>query len=78
MLIAQTDMFNPKEIEILAADNSRGGPFRSVGKCTMVNAVVADSRYQRCDLPETTARYVKIKLISTYHFINGRICRRFV
>jgi len=68
MLIAQTDMFNPKEIEILAADNSRGGPFRSVGKCTMVNAVVADSRYQRCDLPETTARYVKIKLISTYHF----------
>jgi hypothetical protein len=27
-----------------------------------------ETRYQECELPATTARYVKLKVLSSYHF----------
>jgi hypothetical protein len=68
ILIKGTDAFNPKEIEILAGDDWPDGTFRTVNKCNFMNQLMLEARYQQCVFPETTARYVKIKLLSSFHF----------
>jgi len=68
VLIKGTDSFNPKEIEVLAGDEGPNGSFRSIGKCALVNRLLFETRYQECELAPTTARYVKLKFVSSYHF----------
>ena len=68
VLIVGQDDHNPAQIEILVADDSPTGVFRSVGKFQLVNAKIVKSPYQELSIPETTAKYVKIKVLqSTYH-----------
>lgn len=68
ILIKGTDEFNPKEIEILAGNDWPDGTFRPVTKCTFMNQLMMEARYQQCGFPETTARFVKIRLLSSFHF----------
>ncbi len=53
-----------KDFELLAADNSPTGDYRSLGKFTTVNARMLKSPYQAFGFPETTARYLKVRLLS--------------
>jgi hypothetical protein len=56
---------NLKEYELLVADESMAGPFRSVRKCETVNAKVLPKKgYQECSFPAETAKYLKVKLLS--------------
>jgi tetratricopeptide (TPR) repeat protein len=68
VLIAGTNGFNPKQIDVLAGDEGPRGSFRPVGKCMLVNRLLFETRYQECDLAPTTARYVKLKIMASYHF----------
>ncbi len=68
VLIAASNDLNPKEIEVLAGDEGATGSFRPVGKCTLTNRLLFETRYQECELSTTTARYVKLKVLSSYHF----------
>jgi tetratricopeptide (TPR) repeat protein len=68
VLIAASSEVNPKEIEVLAGDEGATGSFRSVGKCTLTNRLLFETRYQECELPPTTARFVKLKVLSSYHY----------
>jgi hypothetical protein len=56
----------PKEIELLVSDDLPPGTFRSIGKVTVTNALKVKELYQRFPLDETTARYVKIKILSIF------------
>jgi hypothetical protein len=56
----------PKEIELLVADDSPTGTFRSIGKITVTDALIVKTPYQEFPLPETMAKYVKIKILSLY------------
>jgi hypothetical protein len=68
VLIKGADSFNPKEIEILAGNDWPNGTFRPLAKCTVMNQLMLEARYQQCVFPETTAKYVKIRLVSSFHF----------
>jgi len=68
VLIVGSNDYNPKEIEILAGDEGPNGSFRSVGKCALTNRLLFETRYQECELTLTTARFVKLKFVSSYHF----------
>jgi tetratricopeptide (TPR) repeat protein len=68
VLIVGSNDYNPKEIEILAGDEGPNGAFRSVGNCALTNRLLFETRYQVCELTPTTARFVKLKFVSSYHF----------
>jgi hypothetical protein len=56
---------NLKEFELLVADESIAGQFRSVKKCETVNAkIVAKKGCQECLFDTVTAKYLKVKLLS--------------
>lgn len=57
---------NVKEFELLAADDSPAGPYRSLGKFTLLNMRMMASPYQPFSFAETTARYLKLKILSNY------------
>lgn len=56
---------NVRNFEVFAADDA-GGQFRSLGRFATRNVRVFDTPYQEFDLPETTARFVKLSLIDTH------------
>jgi hypothetical protein len=68
VLISSSNDYNPKDIDVLAGNEGPNGSFASVGKCTLTNRLLFETRYQECALPPTTARYVKLKVLSSYHF----------
>jgi hypothetical protein len=68
VLISGSNDYNPKEIDVLAGNEGTKGAFASVGKCTLTNRLLFETRYQECELPPTSARYVKLKILSSYHF----------
>jgi tetratricopeptide (TPR) repeat protein len=63
---------NVKEFELLAGNESPTGEFHSIGKFTAVNAKSFKFPYQEFKFSPVTAKYLKVLLISTYHF-NGWI-----
>jgi tetratricopeptide (TPR) repeat protein len=65
VLISEQAGYNPKDIGFFAGD-SAGGEFRLVRQCTFENILMLNMPYQECTFPETTARYIKIKLLSNY------------
>lgn len=57
---------NVKDLELLVGDESPVGSFRSIGKFTAQNLRLIKSPYQEFTFPETTAKYLKIKVLSNY------------
>jgi hypothetical protein len=68
VLISGSNDYNPKDVDVLAGNEGPKGSFAPVGKCTLTNRLLFETRYQECELPPTTARYVKLKVLSSYHF----------
>jgi TIR domain-containing protein len=68
VLISGSNDYNPKEVDVLAGNEGPNGSFASVARCTLTNRLLFETRYQECELPPTTARYVKLKILSSYHF----------
>jgi hypothetical protein len=66
LLIYASDSRNIKQFELLVADDSPTGEFRSLGKFTTVNARMVKTPYQVFAFPQTTARYIKIRVLSNY------------
>jgi hypothetical protein len=66
ILIPATSGGNIHEFELLAADDAPTGDFRSLGKFTTQNLRLIKSPYQEFTFPETTAKYLKIKILSAY------------
>jgi len=62
VLIPGTDGYNLKDFELLVADDSPTGPFRSIGQFTTQNMKMMQSPYQRFTFPPVTARYLKVVL----------------
>jgi outer membrane protein OmpA-like peptidoglycan-associated protein len=63
VLIAQSGQ-NIKDFEVLAADDSPGGTYRSLGKFTVLNMRLVKTPYQEFAFAETTAKYVKFRLLT--------------
>jgi len=57
------DGCNPKQIDLFAGDEGPTGAFSPLGSMTTVNGKLRDG-WQRLKLPPTTARYLKVKLVS--------------
>jgi hypothetical protein len=63
--VPSTDSRNIKEIEVFAGDAGPTGAFRSLGVVTVVNGRVREG-WQEFRIPQTTAKFFKVKLISNY------------
>jgi hypothetical protein len=68
VLVLGQDDSNPKRIELSIADESPTAVFRSIGELDIVNAKIVKSPYQSVDIPETTAKYFKIKILEGYGY----------
>jgi hypothetical protein len=66
LLVYAADTRNIRQFELLVADDSPTGEFRSLGKFTTVNARMVKNPYQEFAFPQTTARYIKIRILSNY------------
>jgi hypothetical protein len=62
-----------KEVELLVGDEGPTGQFRSIAKCSFVNAKLMASPYQPCTFPAVTARYLKVKPLSNNGDYFGRV-----
>jgi hypothetical protein len=71
VLITAESGSNPKQIELLVTDGSPTGTFRSVGILDVFNAKLVKSPYQEMTFSETTAKYVKIKMLSAHGCCSG-------
>jgi hypothetical protein len=71
VLITAASNYNPKQIELLIADGPPTGTFRSVGILDVFNAKLVKSPYQELTFSETTARYVKVKMLAAYGCCGG-------
>jgi hypothetical protein len=65
ILIAATSGGNVKDFELLAADTPTGA-FRSLGRFATQNVRLIKTPYQEFTFPETTAKYLKVKVLSTH------------
>ena len=63
---------HPKEIELFAGDDA-AGPLRSLGVIVIANGKLRDG-WQEFKLPETTAKFFKVKLLS--HHATNLITKR--
>ena len=68
VLVLGEDGHNPQKIELLVADDSPTGTFRSIGTLNVVNAKIVKSPYQELAFDEVKARYVKIKVVQSYYY----------
>lgn len=59
------DKYNLQNFEILTSD-TLAGPYKSAGKFTTKNARYFPDGWQHFAIPETTAHFVKIKLLNSY------------
>jgi len=66
VLITEQSSSNPKQIEILVADDSATGTFRSIAQLNVVNAKIVKSPYQEVSFTPTTAKYVKVRVLAGY------------
>src|ERR1700687_5149911 len=56
-----------QDFELLAADDSPSGTYRSLGKFTVQNMRMIKSPYQEFPFAETTAKYLKVRILSGVH-----------
>ena len=66
MLIRGTSEFNVKQFELFIGSNSPTGSFESIGKFQTQNVKLFKTPYQEFKFPPVKAKYLKIKLLSTY------------
>lgn len=66
MLIRGTSEYNVKQFELFIGSNSPTGSFESIGKFQTQNVKLFKTPYQEFKLPPVKAKYLKIKLLSTY------------
>lgn len=66
ILISGTGDANVKEFELFAGNASPTGPFESLGTFKTQNAKLFKTPYQEFKLPNVRAKYLKIKLLSTF------------
>lgn len=66
MLIEGTSDENVKAFELFAGKDQLTGPFESLGKFQTQNMKFFQSPYQAFEFPPVNAKYLKIKLLSTY------------
>ena len=57
---------NIKEFELFISNDSPNGPFESIGKFQTTNAKLFKTPYQEFKFNSIVAKYLKLKLISTY------------
>jgi hypothetical protein len=70
MLINETHSRNVKEFELFVSDESPTGPFLSIGKFQTQNMKLYKTPFQQFNFPQVSARYFKVKLLSTHSGIN--------
>jgi hypothetical protein len=66
MLIGETSDYNVKDFELLAGNDTPTGTFESIGKFQTQNVKLFKTPYQEFEFPPVTAKYLKVKLLSTY------------
>lgn len=64
VLVPKADKYNLKNFEILAGNDGPTGDFRSLGQFSVSNTKVQPDGWQTFQLPETDAKFVKLKTIS--------------
>jgi hypothetical protein len=67
MLIDKTDDYNAKEFQLFYGNDSPTGTFESIGKFTAQNLKFFDAPYQPFTFPSVTAKYFKVKILSTFN-----------
>jgi hypothetical protein len=70
--IPETSRYNVQQLELLAGD-SPAGKFTSIGRFTTVNAKVFPKGYQEFKFPPVTAKYLKVRLVSSWGGEAGRV-----
>jgi TIR domain-containing protein len=68
VLILGTESWNLKEFELLAGNDSPTGKFESIGKFQTQNVRFFKDPYQEFKFPPVTARYLKVRVISSHGF----------
>jgi hypothetical protein len=58
---------NVRDFELLRSNDLAPESFHLIGRFHVRNVLVVDSRYQAFTFPAVTARYLKFRLISSYH-----------
>lgn len=66
MLVPATQDNNVKEFELLVGNASPTGRFESLGTFTTQNLKLVRTPFQEFTFPPVTARYLKVRLISSY------------
>lgn len=66
VLILGTEVWNLKEFELLAGNDSATGKFESIGKFQTQNIRFFKDPYQEFRFPAVKARYLKVKVISSH------------
>lgn len=66
MFIPGTSDFNVKQFELFAGNDSPTGAFESIGKFQTQNVKLFKTPYQEFKFSPVKAKYLKIKLLSTY------------
>jgi hypothetical protein len=59
-------MNNVKEFELLQGNESPTGFFQSIGKFQTQNVKLFENPYQEFKFSPVTAKYLKVKILSTY------------
>ena len=67
VLIGQTSASNLREFELLIANDSPTGPFKSIGRFLTQNTTLLADPYQQFKFAPTTSRYLKVRLISNHN-----------
>lgn len=73
VLIPGATDLNLGDVELLVGNDSPTGTFQSLGKFKVQNAKMMKTPYQEFTFPETTAKYLKIKLLSNTGYPGGKI-----
>ncbi len=66
MLIPGTSDYHVKQFELLVGNDSQTGAFESIGKFQTQNFKLFKTPYQEFRFPPVKAKYLKVKLLSTY------------
>ncbi len=77
MLIVATAPLNVKDFELFAGNDKPLGPFQSIGKFQTQNAKLFKTPYQEFTFPATTAKYFKVRIVSSFSEAGYGYCREF-
>lgn len=67
VLVSSVSPSNVKDFELFAATDSASGPFTPIGRFETRNLLVPETPYQEFRFRATTARYLKVRLLSNHN-----------